>query len=387
MLFAFFSCQKHRSSTDSKSQEIEGIMSVLNSGDYQEAYNLSQDALARNPNDTQMLYWNSQALAGLGELDIYSLFPVIKMKLFDVAISEWGEMQKFSERNREQTSSIILGDSISVANPNEEKDDLDRETARILRLPNSAIDYQIIESYKNTKAATSTNEDNYCFMNLLIDSKLFVDHTAIWLYNFPAENCSIEYGSDLQTSKLREMIRQFAVLKIENKRKKYEENYQQQKYLKIAFVLFEAIPILKRIPYFKVNKKNYLKESVSGLQKIIRLEDPQSKIYNHSKQQIGLIAGHFILGPIKNSVDFNGAKNALDLVCKSNVKIFLRHYEDIYYGVTHLIQAIEGSEFYIKHKKLLEMLDKQMKILPKTLEQEEQDKIESYFNKLKNESC
>ena len=97
--------------------EVDSISSLiaqeLNSKNLSAAESLIAEAKVSEPDSLLIKYYESQLFSLKAGIDIYSLFPIVKMELFEFAMTEWGQIEDFNKKNQTDVQDTILGNSVT----------------------------------------------------------------------------------------------------------------------------------------------------------------------------------------------------------------------------------------------------------------------------------
>ena len=87
-------------------QNIEGqIIELINQNKIDEAL-LKIDEQLKIKKTDDLLYLKASSLSMKAGIDIYALFPLLKIKIFDFAISQWSQNREFQKKSMAQKMSI-----------------------------------------------------------------------------------------------------------------------------------------------------------------------------------------------------------------------------------------------------------------------------------------
>lgn len=364
-----------------KEDNIQDFMQALNQGEYQIAYDLIEEKLQQKPDNKNLLYWKAQALSGLGQIDIYKLFPVVKMRLFAVAINEWAEMEKFSKRSLELNELTILG----TDNDNRDILELEKLKKELEDINNiSQIEYKINESYLRYE------EKNWCSFQLNISSKYFLkENTTIFydsFYKEQSQKCA-EQIKLKPFDRIIDWIKREGIRIINDRINKIEENYYKQKYFKLAVALFEAIPILRLVPVFRLPLGLNIYKSIDILNQLYDESQDQNRIAKNARNQSTLLSSYLILGSITNAINFDKVNTINDMLCSMNIDAIVQQYSTFRIGISSLFKSFKGTEFYLKNQNSLDEAEKKIQLTPDKLDLEQEKAYILKLIKFKNVHC
>lgn len=257
---AFVSCAKKSISPESFKEEIEFI-ELLNQGEYKEALSSIDHKLQEAPENLNLHYWRAQALAGLGGVDIYKLFPIVKLKLFSVAIEEWSSMENFANRNADARQLGFFGE---VYDENEVKKLVELRKDFEENDRNNTIEYKIL-------SARITGEYNSrCSVHYQIESKYFISEFKDYKTYFsipPGQKCVLPEGP-IQDSIFFIWFRSTVPTDINARINKIEEHFYRRKYLKVGFAVYESLPYIRMIKNINDFELDRIFDSLSALDRI-----------------------------------------------------------------------------------------------------------------------
>lgn len=86
------------------------VIAALNTDQADKALGMAIAGEHSFPGDPEFTYYKAQAYSLKAEIDIYTLFPIVQMQIFDVAINEWNKANEFEKRRRDSVNISILGE-------------------------------------------------------------------------------------------------------------------------------------------------------------------------------------------------------------------------------------------------------------------------------------
>ncbi|MBF0360139.1 MAG: hypothetical protein HQK49_03970 [Oligoflexia bacterium] len=380
LLFSIFSCSKQQDSNSSNNEFLNEqkmkIVSAINNKDADSALKIISELSEQNQEEGEIKYLKAEAYALKANIDIYSLFPMLKIKLFEFAINEWNDIRKYSERERSGIGDVV-GENIS----DEEINNLENKIKEIESFPVEKITYTITDAssyYHEYFINPYLTLVARCYINLRFTSPLFVENHYEWSYlNIPTKNKDECEQITKQLTKgdqsilgLAEIANQFKGVQARIKKlaivaakEKIEKTYNRrakEKYIQFFWAIYDSLPIIKSAPILNSNEKEHVLQALSLLKNIkdkIAIED---RIGKDSRQHMTLLAGFIIIEAIKSSIDVNKINNPSDLICTFMPTNLIANYPTALIAARYLLEiAKETGLFNLKD----ELLDKAIPFL------------------------
>lgn len=361
-------------------QSYEQIINALNVGNHEEALSIIETKQAEGSNQVELEYWKAQAFSQRAGVDVYSLFPLMKMKLFDVAISEWGEVNEQADRTRSRLNTTFFGVQ-SVGN----KEELSKQIEELKKTDPTMIEYTL-GSFDNYDHHSDYGAS--CFRTYSIKSKHFPDPKSDSLklewssYMEPSANCDdafAEYLKDISDS-LKLRVRSNAIALFEKKIRNIDSRTDNQRYLKAALSLYESVPVMREIPSFDDMKLIDVYNALAELRKVRVRTKSAERLGRNSQQQMGMLSAFLIAGSIKKSINLDEVKEPFDLVCKTRAEVLVENYPHFRNGLVYLLESVKGTDFEKKNLENIEKLRLQIDQTPDELSSEEREKIIDSIN-------
>lgn len=353
IMFLSSSCLKKSTSQNSESQ----IVDLLNQNQAESALERINQELKSSPND-ELLYLKASALSMQAGVDVYALFPLLKLKIFDVAISQWSQNREFQRKAQEQrTSTILTTQDISA-----QKEAQGHKTYS--PLVGAQLDYKIV--YFNQ--IYSRPEVSGCLVSftLLPFEKKFKT-TYLWHFVELTSQLNCEellskniIGKDLTDiafdvpAQLNEEIRKYISEVHKEQWEKHNKDVGiKSNYIKILgnlWTLIDLIPILKKIPKIKNEDFKKLEEAQSLLAKIKELHNDKSDpLGNKAKKQLIMLSALKMVAHFQNAFNLDLIKSPNDFLClsKENAAQELVESEK---DALYIINAIEDPEIIGKNQ-------------------------------------
>ena len=363
------------------------------------------DALGKHPDDLELQYYKAQAYSIKANITAYTLFPVMKMKLFDVAMNEWSIMDKIQSRQN-----LVFG-----LFSNDDLGELTRKRKSIGEMKVEEINYTLKSVAKNayfshyTTYLTTRGNYIYCGLNftygseILIDGQTYTDYPEynyITLDNDVSEEpngevllqlCGPTFQQLQQTRlaneylayRLRNDILAYATRLIDHKISSTRKKNEAMAMAKAGMALFDSLPILRQIPTLDKHNVDYIYDSLQMLDNVRNKAGIDDRLGRNARQQTGLLAAYLLIASIKNSVELDKVLGPMDFLCQANPHVVVDHYPYILTGAKYLLDVLRDTELEAKNSKTLDLFKKVIKDLPEKLdsvkEQQVVDEIKWYI--------
>jgi len=392
-----FSCGR-KEKMISESTDKQEIISALNNGDSVTAEELSLRGQLENPEDQEYTYYLAQAYSQKAKIDIYTLFPLVKMQVFDLAISEWQQAKEYEKRQTDSMSLALLGD-------NEERAKLGTEEALILQLKkintltekdftlNKEVEYLYCYDSHQTydQEGNVTSETEQCSYTLLLTTKhedLKDFELRLYQWDALAPDQSFEqYLETIDSSQFKRNFLDYVKNEIPKRINKTKENRYLQKYIKALYSLFDSIPILKTIPLVQEQGMDYIFKSIDTLKTVLDSQSSNERLKNNSLRQLGLLGGYLIAYTFKSSIDMDGIQDPIDLVCKLSPAKVIENYPFLLTGIRTTLNVTIHTDFYEKNKDNIDKAQEYLKLLPEELTDEQKEKYIDDIEDFKDDNC
>ena len=103
-IFVLQSCIKK----EQKVTEEAKVIQLLNQSDADAALVKINALLKSDPNNENLLYLKASAISMIAGIDVYRLFPILKAKIFDVAITQWADKRESMRERRALTKADLV---------------------------------------------------------------------------------------------------------------------------------------------------------------------------------------------------------------------------------------------------------------------------------------
>ncbi len=361
----------HDESSDGDSLNSE-IVQQLNAKNISSAEKLIEEGKTKYPDSLLLKYYEAQLLSLKADVDIYALFPIVKMELFEFALTEWSRVDEFSKRSRTDVEDTLLGDSVDPRSTQ----DLEQFYKDFSLLDPTKIEY-VYES--------KTHSDMYGYINEPYISDYERDEYGDLIYDEEGNQVPIysiycgnyyfvslaDFNFNVQVSDYRyetiqgktcpeidyEIDPRFMFRKFKSEIKalidKKKDRQQNKKYLKAALALYESVGIISKVPKFERENLDDLLKAVDFLKVIVESGVEGERLYDNAKKQLGLLGGFLILSSIKRAIPVNKIDEPTDFLCKANPKKLFEQGPILFEGLKVLLYILKDTEFEKKNKKSL----------------------------------
>lgn len=344
------SCIKKEQEQNSEGQ----IIDLMNQNKADEALNKIDNQLLTNKTD-DVLYLKASSLSMKAGIDIYALFPLLKIKIFDVAISQWSQNREFQKKAQAQKNSI----GVSNEDLEEKKNEDEKIIEKYKPIDKDIIKYVIESQYMQSNYKV---EKPYCEIYLWGRRHDIIRYSvASTVVKLHSENECNSFQKTQQlfiTSEIDDQMK--TALADEDHRSWFERKKEQNRkssYVKLMgtfWTLIDMVPLISKIPIIDDKGFSYLEEAQSILADIrSRHPDKTDELGEKARKQLMMISALKIVGHLKNAFDFETIKNPMDFICSSNDRAaeeILASQEDALY----LINSIDDQEVIKKNKKLFD---------------------------------
>jgi hypothetical protein len=370
-VFVCSSCIKKEQQQNNESK----ILDLLNQNKSEEALDKINAELVTNSSD-EMLYLKASALSMKAGIDIYALFPLLKIKIFDVAIAQWSQNREFQKRA--DAKKINIG--IDPEDIKKEKNDLKKD---YVPLKMEDIQYEAALSL----AKPFNDETQFCGVNIRADKNLeaYSANRVYLTYRlYKKDHCEelMDKGSasEFKLSENDSFYYELdALIKVsisEQHRMRWMERKavvkKKTSYLKALgtfWTLIDMVPMVSKIPRISMEGFKSLEEAQEILLKIRenRKSNKKDELNQKARKQLMMLSALKIVAHLQNSFDLQDIKSPIDFICKSNDQAaseFVASAKDAFF----LVDSIEDPEIREKNKQMFEDINTNSKSLKSDLE-------------------
>lgn len=345
------SCVKEEQQQNTDSQIIE----LLNQNKSEEALIQINEALKTNNSD-ELLYLKASALSMNAGVDIYALFPLLKVNIFNVAISQWSENREFQKKAQSQRLDI-------GSDAGKEKDSDEKKPYVPLNVENLKFYFSpsIIRSFDDTNTHCEIGISGSLTYDVYSERAVFITYRSesedvcksLEEKSFTVLNETFPMPSDF-LDKIRPAFSDEHRQNWLTRKNKVDQSAHYMKALGTFWTLIDMIPTVSKIPKISIDGFKKLEEAQAILAKI-RESRSQSgdELGQKTRKQLMMISALKIVAHVQNSFDLDDIKNPLDLLCKSRDNAadeLMASDKDVLY----LLSTVEDKELINKNKAMFE---------------------------------
>lgn len=367
-----FSCSKQEE-THEMTLESQ-IVTALNVKDISKAEVLINQALARSPGNGKFLYYKAQLNALEAQIDIYSLFPIVKMELFEFALTEWSAIDEYGDHLRDTGQDVVIGQNSSNT-----EEEIRERIKEIDELDNDEVSYEL--EVVNRYESIEPYSDGYCYLTLKLTSNIFPSKYEFWdsqSFSGTDITCDIAEEKIMQPGWYSRLIKVAAIKEYNDVLLRKKTRRESNRILKAMISVYQSINVIKNVPMLHNFRYEKVKESLILLK---RVKETKGRVVENSKKHQAMLSGYLILGSLRNSLDLENIKNPSDVVCKLDAHRFVSQYEYLLTGFRYLYDAMIGTEF---SKKNVEKFIKLKEQLDNANEELSKEKIDEYIDDIQD---
>lgn len=373
ILSLIVSCGKATQSELTESeQDYQQIINALNVGNHDQALDVIEAKQAEGKTEVELEYWKAQAYSLRAGVDVYSLFPLMRMKLFDVAISEWGDVNEQASRARSQLNTTFFG-----AQSEGNKKDLTGKLEQLKKISIKSVEYELgnVDRYDH-----HSDTQSWCLRFFAIKSKHFPSEKDSFTMEWSAQgevSCEEDFKQYLENSKpiIQQKVKAVAISLYEEKIKSIDRRNDNQQYLKAALSLYESVPVIREIPNFDELKLEDIYNALRELKSVRTRTTLEQRLGRNSQQQMGMLAAFLIAGSIKKSINLEAVEEPFDMVCQAKPEVLVENYPHFRNGLLYLLESIKGTVFEKKNLENIEKLKLQVNQSPDELTSDQKERI------------
>lgn len=345
------SCVKEEQEKNTDAQIIE----LLNQNKSEEALIQINEALKTNNSD-ELLYLKASALSMNAGVDIYALFPLLKVNIFNVAISQWSENREFQKKA--QSTRLDIGSDVGKEKDPDEKQayvPLNVENLKFYFSPSIINGFANSNSYCEIGIAASLTNDVYSERGVFTTYRSESEDVCKSLEekNYSILTEAFPIPLDL-INKIKSAFSDEHRQHWLTRKNKAHQNDSYVKALGTFWTLIDMIPTVSKIPKISTDGFKKLEEAQAILAKI-RESRSQSgdELGQKTRKQLMMISALKIVAHVQNSFDLDSIKSPLDLLCKSRDNTadeLMASDKDVLY----LLSTVEDKELINKNKAMFE---------------------------------
>ena len=348
------SCLKKEQTPNEESK----IVDLLNKNESSNALEKINNELNNHKTD-ELLYLKASALSMNAGIDVYALFPLLKVKIFDVAISEWSQNREFQKRNDAQRSTIGINNQ-DVENQGKISKDEIKQPPKLTpeQLEYNQMELNYISPY--TQAAQFCSLEIIVF--LLTPPPTMNNYGTYGNIQIKNEDTCKKVESNHSISK--EDIDRANDQIIKNTiQSSYQSswNYHQRDinkkntYVKILgsfWTVIDLLPMITKIPKVSADGFNKLSEAQELLLQI-KIDHNKDEIGEKARKQLLMLSALKIVAHVQNAFDLSMIKNPMDFVCATNDQS-ANELVDSEKDALYIVNSIEDPEILNKNKDLFD---------------------------------
>ncbi len=341
-------CVKKEQQQNRESQIVE----LLNQNQSDAALEKINQELSLHQTD-ELLYLKASALSMKAGVDIYALFPLLKVKIFDVAISQWSQNREFQKKSDAQKKGIVLG-------PQDIEDQKKGNGKKqYVPLKEAELDYKIAYIGITT---IYNRENNFCEIGLSLKNAKTINNDLLWFTTqMESENTcndilqrhitpdNFEVSPTLD-SNIRQFISDNHKSAWFERRREIDNKENYAKVLGSFWTLLDMVPMISKIPKISSNGFKSLEEAQEILAKIKDSQANKSEeLSEKSRKQLLMLSALKIIAHVQNAFKLDLIKSPIDLICNSNdeaAEEIVESEKDALY----LINAIDDPELIKKNQ-------------------------------------
>jgi hypothetical protein len=396
LFIALFSqgCSKYNKDSHLPDPQQAEIFNLLNRSEYSLALQKIELMIEASPESGELYYYKAQAIAGLAGVDIYSLLPILKTKMFDYAIADWSRLNEFS-RKREQFTEIVIDNDPLNADGEEY---LSLEKASLLPLQDIPVQIKILETH--FYPYQSASDSNNCFLNIQITITDLIAIEPVYffiaLYSSPdnysdnQENPCQQEAEQLRTHPTDEMrlLAKNAMLKaIEKRDQKIEDAQDVQATLRFLIAFYDNIPLLQQAPSLTPKKADDILLAMDSLLLSIDTKQTHPELITKAEQHHSLLSAQLVIAVLKELINLDNIEQPKDLICHFDQTKLADNYRYFSIGIKGLLRYLSKNDFSKKNEEGLKKASLFLEMNTPDSIRSNKEKIESTILNMKRESC
>jgi hypothetical protein len=382
---SLLSCRQERKQEESTKSQI---LEALNRKDLARAEVLIDQAFTETPDDIELTYFRAQLFSLKANIDVYSLFPILKMKLFEVAIHEWSQYKKYNELQGSATGTVIMSEGNL-----EKKEKIENDIAKISQLDEKQIEYKV--NFDAKKVQIWNGET--CYFPYSIDYNLFGMEFKLSASVYPlaeqdAKISNLDSCIKIALKNLESQVQYFdlkhyALSILHSKLDNLKQQHEAQRVFNAAIGVFDSMPIIRNIPDKAEDRLLHIKSALVLLEQVIAQNSWQTRLGKNSRQQTALLAGYLILSALKESLRVEEIAQPIDVLCQLDPTILVKNYKTFLLGTQYLNSVIIGTELEGKNSSQIEELNGLLKIAPAELTEEYENLYIERLTQVQDNAC
>ncbi len=362
-----FSCVKKEQKVSDSGQVIK----LLNNSQSEQALDEVNALLKNDPHNEELLYLKASALSMSAGVDVYKLFPILKVKIFDVAMSQWSDHREFEKK---MNSRRTMGKDEEVKEDSKEGrvyKELNPESIKF-----KIKDFYVQKSYESNKEnifhlwiyfETSANVKDRDFGYVYIEFDKVKDQIYD-LFEFK-ENPNYSRSLKPEYTFNHPLLRNLIIASVEkqhrddwfDREKKRKKNETDLKMLQGLWSVLDMIPLIKKIPKIDVNGFKKLEEAQDILFNLHKKNIySKNEIFQKSRKQMMMISALKLIARFQVGIDFDKLNDPSDFYCATNDSLpeqLVEARKDIQF----ILNGIEDPAIREKNKELFNEIEVNLK--------------------------
>lgn len=380
------SCSK--SENDEAASSEADLITALNKKDLPEASNL-YDKLDGDFGADKKSYYSAQINSLEADIDIYSLFNIVKMELFEFAMTEWSNISRYNKVMQNQASDLLNSDEFERRSTVEELNEKIKELEAV-----NPLELEV-QAKLVTAKKIERNSHLHCSYTVRVSEK---NDTGIFTLSrfrysegvYESTECEELIEEALNNvdrlDELKYLLYDYKLQYLVDRRDGLKSSSDATKGLKFLMSLYQSAKIITNVPDIGEDRFKHVNLALEDLSKV--LNSKSSRFKDNAKKQTALLSGYLILGALKDSIDFKGAKSPLDLICRLDATKIVTNYKYLLSGFKNLYNVMIDSEFSKKNEKSFKGFKKYLDLAPEMIAPDDKERhIESIQEYQENSSC
>lgn len=320
------------SSCIKKEQKISDsgkVIQLLNKNEGDEALREVEQLLEKDPTNEELLYLKASALSILAGVDIYNLFPLLKAKMFDVAISQWSENREFEKRMKNRRD---------FGSNDDAREDKEKTGLKYIEPKKEKIKFTI-QNFNQWVQQSGGKSIGHVYLDFI--SPTTGDDEVIHIYKqfmlgdaeseifFKESSRRDEYDPvDVDTLNDQNInLRNFVIPEILKRHKlvwdeREEKKHKQKSDLKMIqglWAVLDMLPLIKKIPRIDLDKFKRLEIAQEILLDLVKKNAKNKNAsYEKSRKQLLMISSLKIIARIQVGIELDKIDTPTDFYCYTN---------------------------------------------------------------------
>lgn len=329
VILSFWGCDS-KEYKKSANENID-IVSELNQGD---SDTVIKKLDSRESITTRQQYYLASALSMKGGIDVYSLYPILEMQLFRKNALEWSNLSKEKNpylRFLKSQEGIDYEKRLQMREKRWQK--YEGQIIKRLNLRMQKPTLEDLNTTYNEYGNYEVNQEQYdktdqkC--SKTINDILARNGTEDDVYNTMYD---MDYQSDIPYPYFELCNYYIDQFQLASRKNNYLHPDQtnagfanvrwEMVYMNILWNTYEAIPMMKQMPFLSETQQNHLSEALDRYKET--LKDPEFKA--SSLKNIAILTGVSLLSVYKNSFNLDEIDSIQDLICSFEPSVLMENY-------------------------------------------------------------